>query len=250
MTQILLPLPLYLFLLSFLCITKRSFIHSFAPRIIVRQRVILRTIAFAEQQQQQQQQQPFVSLTLDKPLGMLLEEVEIGIPKGVIVQELIEGGSAFTYKDQLLGLQLGTIQGDDVTAMDFDTVMEKIIAAASPLTIQFLPPRETITPTLETGATVTIVIRQDGNNLPIQAQVGDNLRTTLLANNIDLYRGLKKKIGNCGGGGQCTFCAVKFLTSEGWAPRSDYEERKIGKFKDARLACMNNIQGPATIEIQ
>ena len=219
---------------------------------MVHQRGILRrTIAFAEQQQEQQEQQnPFVSHTLEKPLGMLLEEVEVGTPRGVIVQELIEGGSAFAFKDQLIGLKLGTVQGDDVTAMDFDTIMEKIMAAASPITIEFINPMKDNTPTFDIGATVTIMVWQDGNNRPIQAQVGDNLRTTLLANNIDLYRGLKKKIGNCGGSGQCTFCAVKFLASEGWAPRSEYEERKIGKFKDARLACMNNIQGPATIEVQ
>ena len=80
--------------------------------------------------------------------------------------------------------------------------------------------------------------------------MGDNLRQTLLDNNVEVYRGLKKKLGNCGGGGQCTFCAVDFVESEGWEPRSEYEDSKIAKWPNARLSCLNNIQGPATIRIQ
>merc|ERR1711865_948042 len=33
-------------------------------------------------------------------------------------------------------------------------------------------------------------------------------------------QGMKQKLGNCGGGGQCTFCAVDFVDSEGWNLRS------------------------------
>jgi ferredoxin len=81
--------------------------------------------------------------------------------------------------------------------------------------------------------------------------VGDNLRKTLLSDgNIELYRGLKKKLGNCGGGGQCGFCAVELIDETGvWGTRSDYEAKKIGKNgnENCRLACMNNIVGPATV---
>jgi ferredoxin len=193
-----------------------------------------------------------LSLTLEKPLGILLEEVAEGQAKGVMVQELAEGGSALAYP-QLVGLALATVQGRDVTCLAFDNVMELIVAAPSPLTMDFIlqdDDNDDGTIDLDIGTPVTITVIQDGKSLNVNAKVGDNLRKTLLANNVQLYRGLKKTIGNCGGNGQCTFCAVKFVESPGWAPRSEYEEGKIGKYKDARLACMNNIQGPATIEVQ
>jgi hypothetical protein len=40
---------------------------------------------------------------------------------------------------------------------------------------------------------------------------------------------------------------VDFIESEGWLERSDYEDGKLKKNPDARLACINEIQGPATI---
>jgi len=62
--------------------------------------------------------------------------------------------------------------------------------------------------------------------------------------------GLKQKLGNCGGGGQCTFCAADFVgDSEGWSPRSDYEDQRLAKTPNARLTCLNNIQGPCTIRL-
>jgi len=105
----------------------------------------------------------------------------------------------------------------------------------------------------EIGAQVTLKVIQEGKETRlIDAKVGDNLRKTLLANNVELYRGLKKKLGNCGGGGQCTFCAVDFVESEceGWLERSEYEDSRIPKYPTARLACMNNIMGPATIRVE
>ena len=110
---------------------------------------------------------------------------------------------------------------------------------------------QTKEPDFAVGTPVTVNVIQDGKpDLAICAKVGDNLRKTLLENNVELYRGLKKKMGNCGGGGQCTFCAVDFVDSEGWEARSDYEEQKIGKYPNARLACLNNIQGPVTVRVE
>jgi len=196
-----------------------------------------------------------LSVCLEKPLGMILEEVEEGDAKGVFVKELADSGSAFAseYKDKLVGLKLARVMQDDVTCLTFDDVMEKIIEAPSPLTIDFEIKEETpiAEPQFEVGTTVTINVIQEGEaDRAIEAKVGDNLRQTLLDNNVEVYRGLKKKLGNCGGGGQCTFCAVDFVESEGWEPRSDYEDGKIGKWPNARLACLNNIQGPATIRVQ
>jgi ferredoxin len=139
--------------------------------------------------------------------------------------------------------------------MTFDEVMDCIINAPSPVNIAFEVDGEddasSEEPSFALGTTVSIKVIQEGNpDQTIEAKVGDNLRKTLLDNKVEVYRGLKKKLGNCGGGGQCTFCAVDFVESEGWQARSDYENGRIGKFPTARLACMNNIQGPATIKVQ
>jgi ferredoxin len=101
----------------------------------------------------------------------------------------------------------------------------------------------------ELGTPVSIrVIQKNGSEMVLNAKVGDNLRQTLIDNGFEVYQGLKQKLGNCGGAGQCTFCAVDFVESQGWAERSDYENQKLKKFPAARLACLNNIQGPATIK--
>jgi len=200
-----------------------------------------------------------LSVTLEKPLGMLLEEMEEGAPLGVKVEELADSGSAYAspYKDQLVGLKLATVMGEDVTAIGFDDVMEKIIDAPSPVTIEFEVEAAAAAGDVEekvsfdVGTPVTIQVIQEGKpDLEINAQVGDNLRKTLLENDVELYRGLKKKLGNCGGVGQCTFCAVDFKDSEGWEERSEYEDGRLKKAPNARLACLNNIQGPATIRVQ
>merc|ERR1712071_388261 len=99
-----------------------------------------------------------------------------------------------------------------------------------------------------------ITVEQPNSKSPgfaLEARVGDNLRKTLLSNSdTELYRGLKKKLGNCGGGGQCGFCAVELVDEEGvWGERSEYEAQRIGNKgnEKCRLACMNNIVGPATV---
>ena len=207
-----------------------------------------------------------LSLELEKPLGILLEEVEEGHPMGVKVEELSDAGSAAAseYADQLVGLKVASVCGEDVTAISFDDVMDKIIDAPSPVQIAFevedgadaggeadeaaeaAAPAE---PQFTVGETVTITVIQDGAETEIQGRVGDNLRKTLLDNNIEVYRGLKQKLGNCGGAGQCTFCACDFVESQGWLERSDYEDGRLAKSPNARLACLNNIQGPAKINM-
>ena len=205
-----------------------------------------------------------LSVSLEKPLGIILEEVEEDSPMGVKVEELSDSGSAFNseYKDLLVGLKVAEVMGDDCRSIGFDDVMDKIINAPSPVTILFESLDEGMDTDDDTengvsydvGTTVSIKVLQEGKDTIVieDAKVGDNLRKTLLANNVELYRGLKKKLGNCGGGGQCTFCAVDFVEDEceGWLEKSDYEKTKIPKYPTARLACMNNIMGPATIRVE
>jgi len=202
--------------------------------------------------------QKLLSVTLEKPLGMILEECQEGQPCGVYVLELAEEGSAADseWKDQLVGLTLAKVMGQDVTALDFDAVMEQLISAPSPVSLDFVVDADTgedapAVKEFEIGTTVTIKVLEENDNKEtvIVAKVGDNLRKTLLENNVEVYKGLKKKLGNCGGGGQCTFCAADFVESEGWLERSDYEDQKLKNYPTARLTCLNNIQGPATIRL-
>jgi len=225
-----------------------------------------------------------LSLQLEKPLGLILEEADSTISNsGVVVTQVNEGGSAYNAAspsaDKLLtNAKIIKVMGTDVSSMSFDDVMEVIIGAPSPLDIEFalaasgggggggvVAPQEEIgevtaaaaaPPQYEIGTIVSIKVEQpDKPPITLEAKVGDNLRKTLLANkDIELYRGLKKKLGNCGGGGQCGYCAVELRDdSEGgvWGERSEYEDTKIGKkagTEGQRLACMNNIVGPATVK--
>jgi ferredoxin len=195
-----------------------------------------------------------LALELEKPLGLILEEVEEGSPKGVFVLELSEDGSAAAseYKDTLPGLKIATVMAEDVTSLTFDDVMDKLINAPSPVALQLIleGTGAQVEDLFPVGTPVTIAVLEEGKpQTSIEAKVGDNLRQVLLDNKIEVYKGLKKKLGNCGGGGQCTFCAAEFVESEGWEPRSDYENQKLKKNPNARLTCLNNIQGPATIKI-
>mmetsp|Transcript_6050 Transcript_6050/g.10118 ORF Transcript_6050/g.10118 Transcript_6050/m.10118 type:complete len:293 (-) Transcript_6050:103-981(-) len=218
-----------------------------------------------------------LTLQLEKPLGLILEESDSTIPNsGVIVTQVNEGGSAFASPsaDKLSNAKITKVMETDVSAMSFDDVMDVIVGAPSPLEVEFALAAGVVVESAavvagegeaaavvvaeeyEIGTTVTIQVEQpDKPSITLEGKVGDNLRKTLLANkDIELYRGLKKKLGNCGGGGQCGFCAVEFKDdseSGVWGERSEYEDTRIGRkagTEGHRLACMNNIVGPATVK--
>lgn len=209
-------------------------------------------------------EQSLLSVELEKPLGIILEEVVEDQAKGVFVLELADDGSAATseFKHRLVGLPLAKVMGADVTNLDFDSVMDQLIAAPSPISLEFIvgsddlmssssPPDAEEIDELPLGTIVAIKVLGDKGNPEtiIEAKVGDNLRKTLQENNIEVYQGMKQKLGNCGGGGTCTFCAANFIESEGWSERSDYENQRLAKAPDARLTCLNPVQGPATIRL-
>jgi len=211
------------------------------------------------------------SFTLNKPLGMILEEIVEGAPKGVFIKEILPGGSAEAYTEQLLGNPLVRIQQTDVTTMEFEDVMDLLLN--SPETVELQVSVKAIASSsvqdanesadsnssndssiddYPVGTPVTIqVLPSNGSDKPIsiQAKVGDNLRKVLLDNNVPVYQGMRQTLGNCGGAGQCTFCAFDLTETKGWAERSDYENKKLAKLSpDARLTCLNNIQGPVTLK--
>jgi ferredoxin len=205
-----------------------------------------------------------ITLSLPKPLGLILEEVEEGQASGVFVASVAEVGSAVAHASDIVGSRLVSVQGQVVTALDFDAVMDTIINAPATVELVFdagidskdssSAPGAAAPEQLAIGTTVKIVVlnsSNDGSSSSLEinnAKVGDNLRQTLLDNGFEVYQGLKQKLGNCGGAGQCTFCAMEFIESQGWGERSDYEDGKLKRNPKARLACLNNIQGPATIQ--
>jgi len=147
------------------------------------------------------------SLELEKPLGIVLEEVTENASDGVYVESVNEGGSAYEYAEKLQGLKLMKVMDDDVTSITFDEVMEKIISAPATVTIDFelIDETEEANSGYEVGTDVLIKVLEESKESVIEAKVGDNLRKKLLENKIELYKGLKKKLGNCGGSGRCAF---------------------------------------------
>ena len=59
-----------------------------------------------------------LNLELEKPLGIILEEMEEGGSEGVKVEELSDAGSAYAseYRNQLIGLKIATVMDQDVTS--------------------------------------------------------------------------------------------------------------------------------------
>jgi ferredoxin len=134
---------------------------------------------------------------------------------------------------------------EDVSNLFFDEVMKKLIDAPSPVSVSFLKKDEN--GTLNVGTPVKINVIDGDKEVTIDANVGDNLRQVLLDNDFEVYKGLKQKLGNCGGGGQCGFCAVE--VDGAWEPRSEYEDKKLKNSPKSRLSCLNNIQGSAKIKL-
>jgi ferredoxin len=191
-----------------------------------------------------------IPLSLNKPLGIILEEIGDSSNNGVYVREVAETGSAVAHADEILNAKLSTVNGVDVNQQSIDDVLALISNLDGMLDLEFTKPEvDESESEFELGTPVTIqVIQKDGSSLVLNTKVGNNLRQTLIDNGFEVYQGLKQKLGNCGGAGQCTFCAVDFIESKGWAERTDYESQKLKKFPTARLACLNNIQGPAIIK--
>ena len=129
-------------------------------------------------------------VSLEKPLGLILEEVEEGQPSGVYVSELGEDGSAAAsqWKDQLVGMRLASVMGQNVEHLGFDAIMDQLIAAPSPISIEFKSPPVDLFP-VGTIVSIKVLGDKDGEETVIEGKVGDNLRTTLLDNNIEVYKG-------------------------------------------------------------
>lgn len=63
-----------------------------------------------------------LTISLEKPLGLILEEIDEAENRGVVVAEVNEDGSAFSCeeKDDLIGMVLTSVMGKSVTNLGFD----------------------------------------------------------------------------------------------------------------------------------
>ena len=82
-----------------------------------------------------------LSLTLDKPLGLILEESSTN-GDGVVVTAVNEGGSAYNSesKDALIQSRINLVNGIDCSTLPFDDVMDIIINADTTVDIDFILP--------------------------------------------------------------------------------------------------------------
>ena len=73
-----------------------------------------------------------VRVSLTKPLGIVLEELETG-EAGVVVADLVDGGAAAESGGVRVGDVLLRVDDDDATRLDFDAAMELLVAAPESL---------------------------------------------------------------------------------------------------------------------
>jgi len=165
-----------------------------------------------------------INVKTSLPLGIVLEDADLegnGCTKGVFVTEVTPlsdcGGSGVNT-----GYRVSSVNGVDVRFSDYDAVVELLTSDPESVNVEFEEK-------FKDGHAATIQI--SGYD-PIPAAVGDNLRQVLLDNKLELYKGLKAKMGNCNGGGQCGLCKVALSQDGGvWPERSDHENKKLAKFQ-------------------
>eukprot|EP00638_Chattonella_subsalsa_P005877 CAMPEP_0117758662 /NCGR_PEP_ID=MMETSP0947-20121206/15528_1 /TAXON_ID=44440 /ORGANISM="Chattonella subsalsa, Strain CCMP2191" /LENGTH=222 /DNA_ID=CAMNT_0005578925 /DNA_START=210 /DNA_END=878 /DNA_ORIENTATION=- len=203
-----------------------------------------------------------LTISLSKPMGLVLEEIEEGKSCGVKIKEIAEGGSAALNSDIKVGMKLKKIESLDCTTFNFDDIMDQLIAAESPvnliLELESTSSKEKSLPLTESlpiaeaadenpGPFELSVIGPKGQKNVLVVKKGSNLRKELQNNKIDVYE-MMAKMTNCNGGGQCGTCMVDVLEGNGCGDKSEWETNKLkGKPESFRLACQTVISGPAVI---
>ena len=201
--------------------------------------LVASTAAFIAQQQRPRTILRAVDVSLEKPLGMVLEENVRDAPEGLYVAEIDADGSASACADIKVEDRLDAVNGVDTTSMGFDDVMDLIVDAPSPVQLKF------------SGPTCQLTVVGPKGETTFEVKKGANLRKELLARKQELYD-FKGKMMNCNGGGQCGLCAVR-VSDGAFGPRYEWEERHVAKIgADARLACQTTVKGgdAATVTLQ
>ena len=201
--------------------------------------LVASTAAFIAQQQRPRTILRAVDVSLEKPLGMVLEENVRDAPEGLYVAEIDADGSASACADIKVEDRLDAVNGVDTTSMGFDDVMDLIVDAPSPVQLKF------------SGPTCQLTVVGPKGETTFEVKKGANLRKELLARKQEVYN-FQGKMMNCNGGGQCGLCAVR-VSDGAFGPRYEWEERHVAKIgADARLACQTTVKGgdAATVTLQ
>ena len=148
------------------------------------------TAAFIAQQQRPRTVLHAVDVSLEKPLGLVLEENVRDAPEGLYVAEIGADGSASGCADIKVEDRLDAVNGVDTTSMGFDDVMDLIVDAPSPVRLKF------------SGPTCQLTVVGPKGETTFEVKKGANLRKELLARKQEVYD-FKGKMMNCNGGGQC-----------------------------------------------
>ena len=186
----------------------------------------------------------FITVSLSKPLGLSLEEVEENKPRGVTV-EAVDGNAKASGKI-VPGLFLVSVNGVDTKFQDFDSILSTIKGAPenAPVELVFIPPSKVFK-----GPAIMTVLTPDGRTVQIQCLKGQNMRQVLQGSGIAVYAD-KAKFTNCGGAGNCGTCGVLVTNNPDWDERPKFEALRLKKLPEtARLSCMAAIEGDCSVRV-
>jgi ferredoxin len=188
-----------------------------------------------------------VDVSVNKPLGLVFEEIEENASKGVYVVECNDGNAKSTGK-VFPGMMLVQACGQDTHSLNFDAIMDILRESPEnkPLNLRFIDVNAVFR-----GKANLAVTLPDGKEASIECLKGQILRDVLMQAELDVYD-IKGKMTNCGGGGVCGTCIVQ-VNSPGndWDPRPSFEEKRCKKFgPNARLSCNTLIEGDAKVVLQ
>lgn len=184
-----------------------------------------------------------VTVEVQKPLGLGLVENEENSNSGVCIDEL-DAGSLLSTGMVRKGMYLLTVNDIDVRYKDFDTILDLLVAIpdSQSIKLQFIESQKVFR-----GPAELKVVEPSGKVIRIDSLKGLNLRSVLQASGVEIYD-MKGKLSNCGGGGSCGTCGVEIRDNEGWAPRPDFEGRRLRQYSEAaRLSCNTVIEGDCTV---
>jgi ferredoxin len=211
-----------------------------------------------------------LELALAKPLGLVLEED--GKEPGLLVAEVVDGGSAAASGKLTAGMRLLAINGqrfsalesamDAIRAAEGDVRLSLARPAAAQAAAPAVAPAPVVVPapvvapapvpppakaTAAPPKTVAVTVRQEGKpDLVLTMEGGALLRTELLKNKVDVYT-MVGKMTNCGGNGQCGTCVVD-VTAGSCSPRTAVEQAKLkARAPTVRLACQSVLTGDITV---
>ncbi|KAH8067473.1 hypothetical protein JL721_7585 [Aureococcus anophagefferens] len=202
-----------------------------------------------------------VDVTLEKPLGLVLEENTADSLKASTSLRLPtparRARTPTSWRCNSACRCNSKVAGVDVTALGFDDAMELIGDAASPVRLTFEgdgAPEESSflddeapaadgaasSSADDDAATCAMTVSGPKGEATVVAEKGANLRAALLGDKQAVYS-FQGTLMNCNGGGQCGLCRV-LVEDSAFDDRSEYEDGKL-KGKPGRLACQTVVSG-------